>query len=181
MAESNVVEMARGPDGDDFMAVPVEVEKSAQGRLMDAALSDQQITTWNQDGHKVIAYPVDLGVLLQSTVMGTYHRRCLAFKRVATIGNGYQTDRPDAVRAVLTDADLRAFVDDYNTFANAYFERETNLMGRIVRLHHIRANTIWKKADGSWVQKIIDPEKDKIEFREIPAKKAVITCSRVEF
>jgi len=173
MEANGVAETSAGTDERDFMIVPVEIGKSAQGRLMDAAINDLQLTEWNQAGHKVIKYPVDLGVLLQSTVMGTYHRRCLAFKSLASIGNGYETERPNEVLGVLPDHDLRAFVHDYNTFANAYFELETNLFGRIRRLHHVRANTLWKKADGSWVQKVVVPEKDRPEFRVIGKKKIV--------
>lgn len=173
MSEENVLSFEPAEADEDVLIAPVEVEKSAQGRLMEDALNSLQITEWSQAGHKIIKYPVDLGVLLQSTVLGTYHRRCLAFKRKASIGNGYETASPGRVRNVLPDAELRAFVDDWNTFANAYFELETNIFGRIRRLHHVRANTLWKAAKGGWVQKVIDPEKDRVEFRVIPEKKIV--------
>mgnify|MGYP000229420842 CR=1 FL=1 len=172
MGDPEVVEMSpEAAEGEEILVFEVGIEKSAQGELFDRALNDLQITEWSQAGHRVIKYPVDLGVLLQSTVMGTYHARSLAFKRLASIGNGYDTERRDAVRATLSDFDLSAFAADFFLFGNGYLERETNVPGRTVRLHHVRANSLWKKANGGWVQKVVPPEKDKIEFREIPQSK----------
>jgi len=158
-------------EDNEIVVMAVEIEKSAQGELFDRALNDVQLTEWSQAGYRVIKYPVDLGVLLQSTVMGTYHARSLAFKRLASIGNGYDSEKRDAARATLPDYDLNAFVADFFLFGNAYLERETNVMGRVLRLHHVRANSLWKKAKGGWVQKVVPPEKDKIEYREIPRAK----------
>ena len=155
----------------ESFAIEIPFEKSAQGDLFDRALNDLQITEWSQAGHRIIKYPVDLGVLLQSTVMGTYHARSLAFKRLASIGNGYDSEKVDAVRLTLSDFDLNAFVSDFFLFGNGYLERETNINGRTVRLHHVRANSLWKKANGGWVQKVVPPEKDKTEFRDIPKNK----------
>ena len=172
MSEPNEGAMEAAED-EGIVVVEIAVAKSAQGDLFDRALNDVQLTEWSQAGHRVIKYPVDLGVLLQSTAMGTYHARSLAFKRLASIGNGYDTARPDAVRATLLDFDMNAFAADFFLFGNGYLEKETNAMDRLVRLHHVRANSLWKKAKGGWVQKVVPPEKDKIEFRVIPKNKVV--------
>jgi PBSX family phage portal protein len=156
----------------------MEIAKSAQSQVMQQILTDMQITEWSQAGKKVIRYPIDLGILLQSTLMSSYHARCLEFKRIATIGNGYTTENPkDAAKVaeVLSDYDLDAFVHDCDLFANGYLERESTLTGRVTKLHHVRANSLWKWAakPGGWVQKQRPPETDKDTWREIPAGKIV--------
>jgi PBSX family phage portal protein len=110
----------------------------------------------------VIRYPLDLAVLLASTLMNPYHSRALRAKRVATIGSGYTgldgADLKDAeaVAEVLPDENLEAFVSDRNLFGNAYFEIEKNAKDEIVRLHHCRANTMFRSLDlKNWVQIIV--------------------------
>jgi PBSX family phage portal protein len=169
MARSKVTKTkGTGPDAVSFT---LEVEKSAQSKLFEQVLGDFQITEWSQAGQKVIKYPIDLGVLLQSTIMGPYHNRCLEFKRIATIGNGYDTKDPEGVKAVLADFDLSSWVDDFFLFANGYLEREQAVSGRVAKLHHVRANSLWKTSKGDWVQRTRDPEQDKDDWKTIDAAK----------
>ena len=167
MAKTRKVQVA--PD-DEIIVLPIE---KADGASIADAIEDGLITEWNQSGKKLIKYPLDLGTLLRASIMGPYHKRCLIFKRVAAIGAGYDTDKPAEVEAVLPRKVLTAFVDDQLTFANAYLERETNAQGNLVALHHIRANSLWKSADGGFVQKVINPEKEKAEWLPVPAEKIV--------
>ena len=147
------------------------IEKAADSRW-DKALSSAFATTWNEDGKEVIKYPIDLKTLLDASLMSSYHRRCLVFKRIAAIGSGYQAADPAAVAAVLPWRDLVGFVDDVLTFANGYLETERNANGELVRLHHVRANTLWKAPKGGWRQRTVEPGKTPT-YREIAEEKIV--------
>lgn len=151
-----------------------EIEKAEVSERL-TPLINQQITGWVQDSKvKVIKYPLDLGTLLQATTMGPFHKRCLVFKRIAAIGSGYDTaGSAQAVANVLPTWDLRAMADDWLVFGNGYLEKETNVTGRVVRLHHVRANTLWKTPDGSWTQRLVDPVKDTPTWRAIPRNKII--------
>ena len=139
----------------------------------DNVLSDAYNTTWSQDGKRVIKYPIDLKALIDAAIMSPYHRRCLEFKKTAAIGSGYDTEKPGAVRSVLSDFNLSAFVTDRLQFANGYLEPETNVFGRTVRLHHVRGTSLWKKPKGGWAQKVVEPDTDKVTWRDIPHDKII--------
>lgn len=155
---------------DTEMLALTSIEKSGDSRW-DTVLNEAYNTVWDQDGARVVKYPIDLKVLLEARVMSPFHGRCLEFKKTAAIGSGYETGNPEAVRAMLPDRDLHALVSDVLQFANGYLERETNVMGRLIRLHHVRANSLWRKPKGGWTQKVVDDDTAKITWHDIPENK----------
>jgi PBSX family phage portal protein len=164
-------------------AIVVEMEKAADDPVWERLMGTQGVTAWVQDGGpKLIKYPLDLGVFTKAAVLGPYHARCLGMKLTAAIGNGYtiegdpegtDTAKLKTVQAVLSTAALRALAKDWIKFDNAFLEPERNVPGRIVRLHHARANTIWKKVEGGWAQRVQDVGTGAITWRHIDERKLV--------
>jgi len=163
MAKQKLNKVKELPGGSDNVAsFTVELEKASS-----LPSGDPKRSAWSQDNiseKDVIKYPVSLGALMDAAVMNPYHARCLRFKSTAVIGSGYtlangseDKQKLGAVRAVLTDDALSAFGADYYQFGNAYLECETNAKGIVVKLHHVRAASLWKTKT-AWVQRVVEDE-----------------------
>ncbi len=104
--------------------------------------------------------PVELDTLAKALRVNPTHASAIEFKRNTL---AYTVSTP---QDILTKDDLKRFIQDFLTFGNAYFQIVRNALGKLLRIKHLPALYMRRRADLGYTFKPRDyDDHGRVDFR----------------